>query len=96
MSLQSADPPILVLLARTPAAINSDDTVCNKPIGSHPTKKNSEEGTKEVADDPEVVSSEDEFPDGGLRAWAVVLGVGSSLFKKRLVLMPTHRLYFAL
>lgn len=91
MSLQSADPPIPVLLGQAPAAIylrTSDDTVCDDPIGSHPTQKESEEGTKKVADDPEALSSEDEFPDGGLGAWAVVLGVGSCFFLRRIVLMP--------
>jgi len=85
MSLQPADPLIPVPIGEAPAAIyfrTSDDTVCIKPIGPHPTQKDSKAGTKEVADDPEVSSSEDEFPDGGLRAWAVVLGVGSWIFSK--------------
>ena len=48
----------------------------NTPTGSYPTQNDGEGGTKGVEDDPEkVVSSEGEFPDGGLRAWAVVLGV---------------------
>jgi len=81
MSFQPTTPSIPVSSEQTPAVAlfrASDETVCNKPTGSHPTQKDGEEGTKKVADDPEkVISSEDEFPDGGLRAWAVVLGVSS-------------------
>jgi len=78
MSLQPSTPPIPVLPEQTPAVTSfcgSDEVACNKSTGSRPTQKDVEGGTKEVADDPEILSSEDEFPDGGLRAWAVVLGV---------------------
>ena len=61
----------------------SDETVHNESTGSHPTQKNREVGTKKLPDDPEkVLSSEDEFPDGGLKAWTVVLGVGPYLLSK--------------
>ena len=50
--------------------------LCTKSIGSHSTQEGEEAVAQEVANDPEkVLSTEDEFPDGGLRAWAVVLGV---------------------
>jgi hypothetical protein len=58
----------------------SDETVCHEPTGSYPIQKDEAGDTKKVPGDPEkVLSNEDEFPDGGLRAWAVVLGVGPSL-----------------
>ena len=57
--------------------------VSNELAGPHPTQKDREGGTKKGVDDPEkVLTSEDEFPDGGLRAWAVVMGVGLCLSLK--------------
>ena len=48
-------------------------------------QKDEEAGTQEVENDPEkVLSSEDEFPDGGLKAWTVVLGV-SLPFARRIL-----------
>jgi hypothetical protein len=53
-----------------------DERACNTPIGSGSTQQDWETATEEVVNDPEkALSSEDEFPDGGLRAWAVLLGV---------------------
>jgi hypothetical protein len=55
----------------------SDETGCSERIGSHFRQKGEETATEKIANDPEkVLSSEDEFPDGGLKAWTVVLGVG--------------------
>jgi hypothetical protein len=57
-------------------SIPLDETLCNELTGSYPTQKDWEGGTKNIEDvSGKAVSSEDEFPDGGLRAWAVVLGV---------------------
>lgn len=54
----------------------SDETVRNERTGSHPMQKDMESGSTKAPGDPEkVLPSEDEYPDGGLRAWAVVLGV---------------------
>jgi hypothetical protein len=81
MSLQPIIPPSPV----SPEATSfraSDERACNRSIGSHPTQKDEGGGTEKLADDLEVLSSEDEFPDGGLRAWAVVLGVGLCLSRK--------------
>jgi hypothetical protein len=95
MSLQPAILPIPVpVLSEQPAVTTfraSDETACSEPIGSHFTQKGEEAATDKIANDPEkVLSSEDEFPDGGLRAWAVVLGVGSgSDFLSMVLLMSS-------
>ena len=78
MSLHPAIPPTPVLL---------ELGVCNESIGSRSSQKGGKTGTQEAASNPEepenVLSSasEDEFPDGGLRAWAVVLSVGLPSFE---------------
>lgn len=93
MSLQPIPVPVLLvqpavttfrapdeMTCNEPIGSAPDETACNKPIGSHSTQKDGEVATEEVGNDPEkVLSSEDEFPDGGPRAWAVVLGVGVCL-----------------
>jgi len=65
--------PVPPELEQTPAGSTcfraSDETACNELIDSHPTQKDREAGLEKV------LSNEGEFPDGGLRAWAVVLGV---------------------
>ena len=82
MSLQPIPVPVPLVHAPdettcdTPIGSAPDETACNEPIGSHSTQKDGEVATDEVENNPEeVLSSEDEFPDGGPRAWAVVLGV---------------------
>lgn len=71
-------------LEQTPARATydraSDKTACNELTGSHPAQKDMEAGTKKVLE--KASSSEDQFPDGGLRAWAVLLGVGPCLSVK--------------
>jgi hypothetical protein len=76
MSLQSPI-PVPPDQATDPRA--SDGTTCGEPTGLCSTQKDAEGGTEKAVDVSEVVSSEDAFPDGGLRAWAVVLGVRPGL-----------------
>jgi len=75
MSLQ---PTILTTTEQpiVPTFRASDETACSEPIGSLSTQKDEGAAIEEITNDPEkALSSEDEFPDGGLRAWAVVSGV---------------------
>lgn len=89
MSLQPTIPPTPVYLELRPSI-----RACNESISSHSSQKGKDAGTQEIASDPKdpetVLSSasEDEFPDGGLKAWAVVLSVGLP-FARRILLMFT-------
>ena len=86
MSLQPTIPPIPVL---EQGPVVTTFPACDNSIGSHSTRKDEEAGTQEVANDPEkVLSTEDEFPDGGLKAWAVVLGVSLPFARRILPMSP--------
>ena len=72
-----APPELEQIPARPTYYRASDETACNGITASHPAQKDMEAGTKLVLE--KVSTSDEEFPDGGLRAWAVVLGVGPCL-----------------
>ena len=90
MSFQPTTPPTPVFLELKPVV--SAFRACNESLDSVSSQKGGEAGNQEVATHlkpPEKVlssASEDEFPDGGLRAWAVVLSVGLP-FARRILLM---------
>jgi hypothetical protein len=81
MSLQPTIPFIPVPVLSGHRAVTSfrawDETAYSERFGSHFRQKVEEAAIEKIANDPEKsLSSEDEFPDGGLKAWTVVLGVG--------------------
>ena len=81
MALQPTIPPTPVL-EQGPVVISV--SASNETIGSHVNQKGKEAGTQKVENDPEkALSSDDEFPDGGLKAWAVVLGVSLHFARKK-------------